>query len=172
MFKLTLTGFIAFVWLAHSNAQPAIYQNHALQILHAVALGQDGPAYYSDVKLSTNPDGSLSVVDGTMQNLVMVGSVEVLLLESFPVQVAITVAGNKSVPCVELQPVAVFREGDLFTVVVAETSLGPAETCIAVLDPFELSVALDVLGLSAGTYRVNVNGAEAQFSLDADNVGP
>lgn len=64
------------------------------------------------------------------------------------------------------------REGDLFTVVVAETSLGSAETCTAVLDPFELSVALDVLGLSAGTYRVNVNGAEAQFSLDAEYVGP
>ena len=82
------------------------------------------------------------MVDATLQNLVMVDSVEVLLLESFPVQVSITVAGNKSVPCVELQPVAVSREGDLFTVVIAETSLGPAETCIAVLDPFELSVAL------------------------------
>ena len=67
---------------------------------------------------------------------------------------------------------AVSREGDLFTVVIAETSLGPAEACIAVLDPFELSVALNVLGLSAGTYRVNVNGTEAQFSLDVDNVGP
>ena len=172
MFNLTLTGFIAFVWLANSNARPAIYQNQALQIPQAVALGQDGPAYYSYVELSTNPDGSLSVVDGTMQNLVMADSVEVLLLESFPVQVAITVAGNKCVPCVELQPVAVPREGDLFTVVVAETSLGSAETCIAVLDPFELSVALDVLGLSTGTYRVNVNGAEAQFSLDAEYVGP
>lgn len=172
MVKLTLTGLIAFGLLAQSNAQPAIYQNQSLQIPQAVALGQDGPAYFADVKLSTNPDGSLSVVDATLQNLVMVDSVDVLLLESFPVQVSITVAGNKSVPCVELQPVAVSREGDLFTVVIAETSLGPAETCIAVLDPFELSVALDVLGLSAGTYRVNVNGTEAQFSLDVDNVGP
>lgn len=171
MVKLTLTGLMAFGLLAQSNAQPANYQNQSLQILQAVALGQDGPAYFADVKLSTNPDGSLSVVDATLQNLVMVDSVDVLLLESFPVQVSITVAGNKSVPCVELQPVAVSREGDLFTVVIAETSLGPAETCIAVLDPFEPSVALDVLGLSAGTYRVNVNGTEAQFSLDVDNVG-
>ena len=171
MVKLNLTGLIAFAWLAQSNAKPAIYQNQSLEIPQAVALRQDGPAYFADVKLSTNPDGSLSV-DATLQNLVMVDSAEVLLLESFPVQVSIKVAGNKSVPCVELQPVAVSREGDLFTVVIAETSLGPAETCIAVLDPFELSVALDMLGLSAGTYRVNVNGTEAQFSLDVDNVRP
>ena len=112
MVKLILTGLIAFALLAQSNAQPAIYQNQSLQIPQAVALGQDGPAYFADVKLSTNPDGSLSV-DATLQNLVMVDSAEVLLLESFPVQVSIKVAGNKSVPCVELQPVAVSREGCL-----------------------------------------------------------
>lgn len=172
MVKLILSGLITFAWLAQSNAQPAIYQKQSLEITQAVALGQDGPAYFADIKLSTNPDGSLSLVDATLQNLVMMDSVEVLLLESFPVQVSIKEAGNKSVPCVELQPVALSREGDLFTVVIAETSLGPAETCIAVPDPFELSFALDVLGLSAGTYGVNVNGTEAQFSLDVDNVGP
>jgi len=144
----------------------------ALEIPQAFALGQNGPAYCADVKLNTNRDGSSSVVGGTLQNLVMVDAVEVLLLESFPVQVSIAVAGNKSVPCGELQPMAVSREGERLTVVIAETPLGPAETCVAVLGPFELSVALDVPGLSAGTYRVDVNGTEAQFSSDVDNVAP
>ncbi len=44
MVKLTLTGLIAFAWLAQSNAQPAIYQNQSLEIPQAVALEQDGPA--------------------------------------------------------------------------------------------------------------------------------
>ena len=104
MVKLTLTGLIAFAWLAQSNAQPAIYQNQSLEIPQAVALGQDGPAYFADVKLSTNPDGSLSVVDATLQNLVMVDSVEVLLLESFPVQVSIKVAGTNLCPASSCSP--------------------------------------------------------------------
>ena len=93
-------------------------------------------------------------------------------IESFPVQVSATVSGNKSVPCVNLLPAAVSRKDSVFTVVMAETVLGPAETCIAVLEPFETSVSLDVLGLSAGTYTVIVNGVSAEFTLDSDNVGP
>jgi hypothetical protein len=36
--------------------------------------------------------------------------------------------------------------------------------------PFEESIPLDVAGLDAGTYTVIVNGVEASFTLDIDNV--
>ena len=57
-------------------------------------------------------------------------------------------------------------------VVLAETKLGPAESCIAVTDPFETSVTLDVLDLPAGTYTVKVNGVTAEFTIDMDNSSP
>ena len=87
------------------------------------------------------------------------------IAESLPVQVSLFVTGNKSVPCVNLQTPAIFRDGSSFTIALAETSLGPAESCIAVLDPFETTIPLDITGLNSGTYTVNVNGVESSFSL-------
>lgn len=153
-------------------AQPAILQDSTLTIPQAASLDGDRPAYYANVQLNANADGSLTVVGGEQQNLVTVDTVQIMIMESFPVQVSATVSGNKSVPCVNLLPAAVARKDNAFTVVMAETVLGPAETCIAVLEPFETSVSLDVLGLSAGTYTVSVNGVSAEFTLDTDNVGP
>ena len=57
------------------------------------------------------------------------------------------------------------RSGDTFYVVIAETVLGPAESCIAVIDPFTISFELDTFGLDTGTYKLNVNGKETEFDL-------
>ena len=160
------------VFAAQISAQPATFRDNTLTIPQAAALDGDNPVYYANVQLSANPDGSLSVVAGEQQNLVAVDSVQIMIMESFPVQVSAVISGNKSVPCVELLPAAVSRKDSVFNVVLAETVLGPAESCIAVIEPFETTVSLDVLGLSAGTYTVSVNGVEASFTLDADNVGP
>ena len=153
-------------------AQPAMLRDNTLTIPQAASLDGDSPVYYANVQLNANSDGSLTAIGGEQQNLMAVDTVQIMLMESFPVQVSATVSGNKSVPCVNLLPAAVSRKDSVFTVVMAETVLGPAETCIAVLEPFETSVSLDVLGLSAGTYTVVVNGVSAEFTLDSDNVGP
>lgn len=153
-------------------AQPATFSDDVLSIPQAVLIDATDPVYYANVQLTDNGDGTLSVTAGEQQNLVSVDSVQVMIMESFPVQVSISVSGNKSVPCVELLPAAVARKDNVFTVVMAETVLGPAESCIAVLDPFEEVVSLDVLGLSAGDYTVVVNGVEAEFTLDMDNSLP
>lgn len=153
-------------------AQPATFSDDVLSIPQAVLIDSTDPVYYANVQLTDNGDGTLSVTAGEQQNLVSVDSVQVMIMESFPVQVSISVSGNKSVPCVELLPAAVARKDNVFTVVMAETVLGPAESCIAVLDPFEEVVSLDVLGLSAGDYTVVVNGVEAEFTLDMDNGLP
>lgn len=73
--------------------------------------------------------------------------------------------GNKSIPRVDLQTPAIFRDESTFTVVLAETTLGPAETCIAVIDPFVTNITLDVAALDSGIHSVSVNGVEASFSL-------
>ena len=85
--------------------------------------------------------------------------------EPLPVQVSLTVTGYKSNPCVDLQTPATFRGEFKFTVVLAGTTLGPAENCVAVIDPSESEIALDVTGLDWDTYSASVNGVDATFSL-------
>lgn len=162
-FVVSLAGQLA-------SAQPATFVDGTLTLPQAALMDQQNPVYYQDVQLADNGDGTLTVVAGDQQNLVFVDTVVPMIMESFPVQVSVSVEGNLSVPCVELLPAAVSRSENVFTVVMAETVLGPAESCIAVLEPFTESVSLDVLGLSAGTYTVVVNGVEAEFTLDMDNA--
>lgn len=150
-------------------AQPATYQNEVFTIPQGAVLDPDNPSYYNDIQLSDNGDGSFQLVNAQNANLVSVDSFIINIMESFPVQVSVTVSGNKSVPCVELQSPAIGRQDDQFIVVLAETTLGPAESCIAIIDPFETTFSLDVEGLSAGTYSVNINGVSNEFSLDVDN---
>ncbi|MEK9183870.1 MAG: hypothetical protein AAB890_02250, partial [Patescibacteria group bacterium] len=42
--------------------------------------------------------------------------------------------------------------------------------CAQVITPFEKKILLDVAGLAAGTYTVNVNGVTATFTLTASDV--
>jgi inhibitor of cysteine peptidase len=44
--------------------------------------------------------------------------------------------------------------------------------CTQIVVPFEESIPLDVVGLPAGTYTVDVNGVTGSFTLDVDNQLP
>jgi inhibitor of cysteine peptidase len=49
----------------------------------------------------------------------------------------------------------------------------PADAiCTQVLGSFEETIALEVEGLPAGTYTVDVNGVIGSFTLDVDNSLP
>lgn len=147
------------------SAQPATFENSVLNIPQGAAILNGEPTYYNDIQLISDIEGNFTLLAAQQSNLVSIDSVVVNIAESLPVQVSIIVAGNKSVPCVDLQAPAIFQDEFRFTIALAETTLGPAETCIAVLDPFETSIALDVTGLDTGIYTVSVNGVEASFSL-------
>ncbi|MFT7472070.1 MAG: hypothetical protein ACI8XU_001967 [Kiritimatiellia bacterium] len=146
-------------------AQPATFENGIFNIPQGAAIVDGEPAYFNDIQLLSDTEGNFTLLAAQQSNLVSVDSVVVNIAEPFPVQVSLTVTGNKSIPCVDLQTPAIFRDGSTFTVALAETTLGPAESCIAVLDPFETNITLDVTGLDSGTYAVSVNGVEASFTL-------
>lgn len=148
-----------------ASAQPATFESSVLSIPQGAAKVGDQVTYYNNIQLISDIEGNFTLVAAEQRTLVAVDSVTVNIAESLPVQVSLTVSGNKSVPCVDLQAPAIFSDETSFTVVLAETSLGPAETCIAVIDPFETTISLDVSGLEAGTYTVSVNGVETSFSL-------
>ncbi len=98
----------------------------------------------------------------------MIDSVEVLILESFPVQVTVNVRGNLSDACTKIAEVTTTRDGNTFNIDIS-TSRPADAMCAQVLTPFEQNIPLDVKGLKKGTYTVNVNGTTETFVLAQDN---
>ena len=142
--------------------QTAIYSEDILLIPQgAIFDEEEGHSFYQNIELRYTGEGGFTLHSAEPMDLVQVESVDVLVMESFPVQVSVSVNGHLSVPCVELLDPAISMKGNVFTVLLAETRLGPAQTCIQTIEPFEKSIALEVLDLPAGTYSVVVNGLES-----------
>lgn len=115
--------------------------------------------------------GSTPVVTYPPTDQAYVDNVDVLIMESFPVQVRVMIQGNLPDACSEITEVQQTRSGSIFTIDLIVTR-DPLAKCAQVLTPFEQSVALDVAGLPAGTYSVDVEGVTTSFTLDVDNVLP
>jgi uncharacterized protein YgiM (DUF1202 family) len=94
-----------------------------------------------------------------------VQSVEIQLLESYPLQVNAIARGYlPDAGCTTIADVSQTRNGNTFTVTV-RTKYDPQVLCAQMLTPFEQVVSLDVSSLLPGTYIVIVNGVEASFQL-------
>lgn len=167
LFSLLLSVASLFLlFLENGLAQTAIFKDGILSIPHAAVMKSDGVDYFSNVQLQADNDGGFKLVAAQQQNLVDIESIVVNVMESFPVaQVSVVVTGNKSLPCTKLLEPGMLLDNGTFTIALAESTLGPAETCIAIIDPFETTIDLDVRGLAAGSYSVVVNGTTADFTL-------
>jgi len=100
--------------------------------------------------------------------LALVDEIDILILESFPVQINVIARGNLPDPCTEISEVLQEREGDTFFITI-KTYRSPG-FCIQVLAPFEETIPLEVYGLPAGTYTVDVNGVQGTFDLEVGNI--
>jgi len=106
-----------------------------------------------------------------VRGLAPVETIEIVILESFPVQVQAIARGNLPDGCTTIDETLVERNDQNFRVTI--TTSRPADAvCTEALVPFEQVVSLDVLGLPAGTYNVDVNGVTDTFELAIDNVAP
>lgn len=93
-----------------------------------------------------------------------VQQVEVVVMESVPVQANAVVRGYLPDGCSKVADIGQARDGSLFRVSIMTTR--PADVmCTAVIRDFERSIPLDVAGLPAGGYMVDVNGVRASFRL-------
>ncbi|UCF10144.1 MAG: hypothetical protein JSW65_00195 [Candidatus Bipolaricaulota bacterium] len=109
-------------------------------------------------------------VDGTIiLSVAPVDRIEIRILESFPVQVHVVVRGSLPDACTAVREVAATRSRHRFVVEVTAQRDRDA-LCAQVLTPYEEVVPLDVLGLPAGTYVVEVHGLSATFRLETDNI--
>ena len=99
----------------------------------------------------------------------MVEAIEILILESFPVQVHVIARGQLPDGCTRIDQINRQRNGTTFIVTI--TTNRPAQAfCTLALVPFEEVVVLDVFGLAAGVYTVEVNDVTDSFSLEVDNL--
>ncbi|MDY6846223.1 MAG: hypothetical protein SVP52_03710 [Chloroflexota bacterium] len=99
-----------------------------------------------------------------------VESLDVILLESFPVQAQAIVSGTLPDGCSELHEISVERQGLNFNLTLTTRHLTGDVACTEALVPFEETVDLDIRGLEAGTYTVVVQDKQAAFTLDVNNV--
>lgn len=100
----------------------------------------------------------------------IVESLEVRILESFPVQVQAVVRGQLPDPCAFIESTGVYVEGSTFRIRMT-TARQPNQRCAQVLTPFEEVVPLGAEGLPAGEYDVRINDLVEPFTLSVDN-GP
>jgi len=98
-----------------------------------------------------------------------VESIDILTLESFPVQIHVIAEGYLPDGCTEIDEVNTEREGNVFNINI--TTKRPKDAvCTQAIEDFEKTIPLDVQGLKAGNYTVNVNGATGSFELAVDNT--
>ena len=106
---------------------------------------------------------------GDDTGLAQVDSIDIVILESFPVQVHVLTRGTLPDSCTTIDQISKERDGTTFRVTLT-TAHPEGVACAQVLTPFEENIPLDVYGLDAGTYTVDVNGVTGTFTLDVDNV--
>ena len=119
--------------------------------------------------MSETPDTSEE--PKTVEKLAPIDRVEIIVAESFPVQVHVLVEGSLPDGCTEIDQIN--RRSDLEnnTFWVEITTVRPTNVeCTTEVVPFEEIIPLDVYGLSAGVYTVDVNSVTDTFALDMDNV--
>jgi inhibitor of cysteine peptidase len=149
----------------------------AISLIGAACAPAAAPAGPSDSELPTPSAGGASESplpepgDDVIVGEALVESIELLMLESFPLQVNVIVRGSLNDACTSLGEVTQVRRGSRIHLNVS--TVRPADrVCAQVLAPFEKTFSLDVHGLPAGKYTVDVNGVTETFELAVDNILP
>jgi hypothetical protein len=103
----------------------------------------------------------------TLASVAVVKSIEILFLESFPLQVHAVIRGDlPDAGCTTIASVEQVREENTFKLTLVTTA-DPLALCAPAPTPFEEVVPLDVKNLPAGTYTVEAGGTEQTFEFPA-----
>jgi len=98
-----------------------------------------------------------------------VESMQLLTLESFPVQMHAVLTGNLPDGCTRIAEIKVEKPSENMFEIHVYTLRPQGLACTQALVPFEQSVPLDVYGLPAGDYTVNAYDIEETFTFASAN---
>lgn len=107
-------------------------------------------------------------------NEAVIDTVEVMVLESFPVQANAVVKGKLPDGCVQIERISQERRDNTFVATII-TNRQPNAGCIGQLQSFEQVLPLGVSDLAAGTYTVTVSGVNSvstTFQLSGERALP
>lgn len=93
--------------------------------------------------------------------------IEIVVLDPPPVQVRVVAHGYLPDGCTAIAGVDQRREDGVLRATIS-TARPTGALCTQQIVPFRETFPLEIAGLSAGTYEVEVNGRSGTFTLDRD----
>ncbi|MGB0387057.1 MAG: WD40 repeat domain-containing protein [Ardenticatenaceae bacterium] len=158
---------------ANENEPLAIVGGHDQPVSH-IAFSPDG-----NWLASTSEEGRLQLAN--LQSLLpepevtmgeaYIDDVEILVMESSPVQISVVLRGHLADGCTTLHEITQIN-GEDNTIMLNVTTIRPfREACTLALVPFEETFSLDLTELTPGSYTINANGTTATLELTADMLG-
>jgi inhibitor of cysteine peptidase len=143
----------------------ATYDNGDLQI-PCVSVKGGEQVYYADL---SEQKAANNFTITMIQEWAYIETVDIQILESLPVQIIVIAKGTFPDGCGQLGKINTVQSGNKFTITIGRKSIDEQMMCTQALVPFENKIPLNVKGLKAGNYSVNVNGISQSFKLDVDN---
>ena len=167
MKRFTLSLLMALLPIGALQAGPAVYvfEDAKLTIPDAVVIQSGSGSYFTNVKFEHTGNGVWRFAGGDKRKLAHVADVEIVSEATLPPKVSVRLQGYKSLACVGLEAPAITRQNRTFHIVLAETTVPDNVRCITSIEPYEISVELDVSELKRGTYAVNANGVLSHFDI-------
>ncbi|MBN2502036.1 MAG: hypothetical protein JXB38_14735 [Anaerolineales bacterium] len=97
---------------------------------------------------------------GAVYSNVTVGNADVLIMESYPIQVAVNVSGTKATPCEHIRVRVAPPDENNQIHINLDSWANPDLDCIQVLAEFEQRISLPLEDVADGDYTVWVNGEQ------------
>lgn len=101
---------------------------------------------------------TLAIPDGFEKGPIFVNQADLLIMESYPVQVRLNIQGDMPTPCHRFRADVVQPDAQNQIQVMAYSFSNPEMMCSQVLQPFEENVLIPMDGSADGTYTVWLNG--------------
>jgi inhibitor of cysteine peptidase len=144
-----------------------------MTVLSACApAGAQTPGPDDPVSSDETPMPSKTPLEGdvTYEENAIIEKVDLLIMESFPLQVSVHVEGQLRDGCTVVDETWAEKVDETTFEVHIRTARPADAMCTQALVPFEENIPLDVNGLLAGTYTVKVYDQSATFTFEQDNV--
>jgi hypothetical protein len=123
-------------------------------VLFAIFTGFALSACSAGISPQPTPDDNGDMEEGA----IFIDSTDLLIAESFPVQIFLHVVGNTPTPCHHFTAEVAAPDEQNRIHVRIYTMVNPTLMCAQVLQPFDESVAILMEGAADGAYSVYVNG--------------
>jgi inhibitor of cysteine peptidase len=158
---------IRFLIITNINGVPMLKVMTLFLLFYSLSACSSGNKSASTTTTTRDP---LATQNQTASNEAKVESIQIVITESFPVQINVVAKGHLPDNCTLIDQVSEERNTNTFVVKILTTHQ-PGKNCTsAATQTFEEIIPLTVVGLKAGIYAVQVNGITDTFELGIDNI--